>query len=86
MIENFKESVLAILENELNLDIEIQKITNNTLLGEEGLNIDSIALIELSFHFEEEFGVVIPDEDIDKMATFSLADLETYIQELTINK
>jgi acyl carrier protein len=45
----------------------------------EDLGADSIGLMELVMKLEEEFGLKIPDEDIDKIRTFG--DAVKYIEE-----
>ena len=45
----------------------------------EDLGADSIGLMELVMKLEEEFGVTIPDEDIEKIQT--VGDAIKYIQE-----
>ena len=43
------------------------------------LGADSLDTVELVMAFEEEFGIDIPDEDAEKMAT--LADAIKYLEE-----
>jgi acyl carrier protein len=43
------------------------------------LEADSLDLVELIMSLEEEFGVEIPDEDAEKIAT--VGDAMTYLQE-----
>ncbi len=45
----------------------------------EDLGADSLDIVELIMALEEEFGVEIPDEDAEKMAT--VGDAVKYIQE-----
>ncbi len=45
----------------------------------EDLGADSIGLMELVMKLEEEFGLKIPDEDIEKIRTFG--DATKYIEE-----
>lgn len=45
------------------------------------LNADSLDLVELIMSIEEEFGVEIPDEDAEKIAT--VGDALTYLKEHT---
>ena len=43
------------------------------------LNADSLEVVELIMALEDEFGISIPDEDAEKIAT--VQDAMTYIQE-----
>jgi acyl carrier protein len=45
----------------------------------EDLNADSLDLVELMMSLEEEFGVKIPDEDVDKIQT--VQDAIDYLHE-----
>ena len=46
----------------------------------EDLGADSLDVVELIMAFEDEFGVALPDEDIEKMKT--VADIINYIKKL----
>ncbi len=45
------------------------------------LEADSLDLVELIMSLEEEFGVTIPEEDAEKMAT--VGDAQTYLRQQT---
>ncbi len=62
MLERVKE----IIEEQLNLDgVEITEATR----FKEDLEADSLDLFELVMAFEEEYGVEIPSEDLEKITT-----------------
>ena len=62
MLERVKE----IIEEQLNLDnVEITEETR----FKEDLDVDSLDLFELVMSFEEEYGVEIPSEDLEKLLT-----------------
>ena len=50
----------------------------------EDLGADSLDTVELVMAFEEAFGIEIPDEDAEKIAT--VGDAVKYIEEKTSNK
>ena len=50
----------------------------------EDLGADSLDTVELVMALEEEFGIEIPDEDAEKMAT--VGDAIKYIEEKSTNK
>lgn len=62
MLERVKE----IIEEQLNL--EGAEITEETRFKED-LEADSLDLFELVMAFEEEYGVEIPSEDLEKITT-----------------
>ncbi len=71
-LEKFKQ----IIAEELGIDPSEVKEDARFI---EDLGADSIGLMELVMKLEEEFGVTIPDEDIEKIQT--VGDAIRYIQE-----
>lgn len=68
--------VAAIIREQLNQeDVEITEATR----FKEDLEVDSLDLFELVMAFEEEYGVSIPSEELENMAT--VGDVIRYIQE-----
>ncbi|MBQ7943990.1 MAG: acyl carrier protein [Lachnospiraceae bacterium] len=60
------ERVIEIIEEQLNLDgVEITEDSR----FKEDLEADSLDLFELVMAFEEEYGVEIPSEDLEKITT-----------------
>jgi acyl carrier protein len=60
------------------LEVDADSVTPETKLGED-LNADSLDIVEMLMALEDEFGVDIPDEEIEKMKT--VGDVVNYIQE-----
>lgn len=60
------EKVKEIIEEKLGL--EDAEITVDTRFNED-LNADSLDLFDMVMDFEEEFGVEIPSEDLEKLTT-----------------
>lgn len=59
------------------LEIDSETVTLETRLGED-LNADSLDIVEMLMALEDEFGVDIPDEEIEKMKT--VGDVVSYIE------
>lgn len=59
------------------LEIDAESVTLDTRLGED-LNADSLDIVEMLMSLEDEFGVDIPDEEIEKMKT--VGDVVAYIE------
>ncbi len=59
------------------LGVEMEKITPEAKFVDD-LGADSLDVVELIMAFEEEFGVEIPDEDAEKIAT--VKDVLDYIK------
>ena len=60
------------------LGVEQEKVTDEANFVED-LGADSLDTVELVMAFEEEFGIDIPDEDAEKMA--SVNDAMKYLEE-----
>lgn len=68
------ERVVEIIKDQLNVDMEITEDTS----FKDDLGADSLDLFELVMAFEEEYGVEIPQEDLEKLAT--VGDVIDYIK------
>ena len=71
ILERLKEIVAEQLE------IDAETITPETRLNED-LNADSLDVVEMLMSLEDEFGVDIPDEEIEKMKT--IGDVVEFIE------
>ncbi len=72
MLEKLKE----VIEEKLNADgVEITEDTN----FKEDLNADSLDLFELVMALEDEFGIEIPSEDLEKLVT--VGDVLKYLSD-----
>lgn len=69
------EKVVEIISEQLNLEgVEITEKSN----FKDDLGADSLDLFELVMAFEEEYGIEIPAEDLEKIAT--VGDLMDYMK------
>ena len=60
------------------LGVDEEKVVPQASFADD-LNADSLDLVELIMSLEEEFGVEIPDEDAEKIAT--VGDAMTYLKD-----
>lgn len=60
------EKIKSIITEQINVDED--EITLDTSFID-GLGADSLDLVELMIALEEEFDIMIPEEDIDKIST-----------------
>ncbi len=75
------ERVKVIIAEQLMVDIE--QVTDNASFTDD-LGADSLDTIELVMEFEDEFGLEIPDEEAEKLAT--VLDAVTYLEERLAEK
>lgn len=73
-MENFKETFYGVLTDKL--DVSRDELTPEKLFYD--LGADSLDMVELIMDFENTFGIIIPDEDIDKIIT--VGDAEKYLK------
>ena len=60
------------------LGVNADQVVDGASFGDD-LGADSLDTVELVMAFEEEFGLDIPDEDAEKMAT--VTDVTKYLEE-----
>lgn len=74
------EKIADIIREQLNLDdVEITEDTS----FKDDLQADSLDLFELVMAFEEEYGIEIPSEELEKLAT--VGDVMDYIKDQDID-
>ena len=71
------EKIQAMLAEALNLPVE--KITADAKIVED-LGADSLDVVELLSRLEDEYGVTIPDEEVENLITVS--DVATELEKL----
>ena len=70
------EKVKAVIAEKLN--VEESEITESTSFKDD-LNADSLDLFEMVMALEEEFGIEIPSEDLEKLVT--VGDVLDYLKD-----
>ncbi len=76
MANNIEERVKEIIADQLGISVDQIKPESKFV---DDLGADSLDVVELIMAFEEEFGVEIPDEDAEKIAT--VQDVLDYIKQ-----
>lgn len=72
------EKIVKIIKEELSLDAS-KEITEDTILREE-LDADSLNIVEIIMALEDEFGIEIPEDELDALdGVETVGDLEKYI-------
>ncbi len=70
------EKIIALTAEHLGIDTDS---ISETASFKEDLGVDSLDLFELVMELEEEFGIEIPSEDLENLAT--VADVAKYIED-----
>jgi acyl carrier protein len=72
--EDTIRAILDFVENDTNTPIP-DGAGPQTLLGPDGLGLESLSLLELTLSLERRFGIVLPDGEFDGEAVKTVADL-----------
>ena len=72
-----QEKIIKLVAENLNKKVEDIKLDSRLV---EDLGADSLDVVELIMTFEDEFGVSLPDEEVEKMKT--IKDVIAYIEKI----
>ena len=72
-----QEKIIKLVAEKLNKKVEDIKLDSRLV---EDLGADSLDVVELIMTFEDEFGISLPDEEVEKMKT--IKDVITYIEKI----
>lgn len=73
--DDVREFVLTTLTTEMNVPLDRAGITDDSPIGTSGIDLESLSLVELTLRLEREFGVKIPDSDIEAIGAMTLGQL-----------
>jgi len=74
--EQLKQILLAVLKNE----VDASRLQPDVALVDEGLSLDSVALLEFVVRIENEFGIIVDDGVLVREHFESLSSLAGVIQ------
>ncbi|MFB7214874.1 acyl carrier protein [Streptomyces sp. NPDC056255] len=64
MYEETREFILTVIRDVINLPLPAE-VEDDLPLGEEGLGLESLATIELVLQLEGQYGIELPEEELD---------------------
>ncbi len=79
--QDVRAYVLRFIKETLNQPVDENAVGETTPLGPDGLDLESLAFIELSLHIDKQFGVAIPDDQLEAIAGMTLGDFSRYVVE-----
>ncbi len=77
MIEVIRQFVLDSLTD---MNYSIDDIDDDTLLGPAGVDVESVALLELAVRVEDRFGVKFDDEESDMLTAMTVGEFCRHVQ------
>jgi acyl carrier protein len=80
MMQDVEARIKRIIVEKLELGTKTKQLTSETPLIDGGLNMDSINVLELISLIEEEFGIVVGDEDMNIELLGNIGSLAAYVR------
>jgi acyl carrier protein len=80
MMQDVEARIKRIIVEKLELGTKTKQLTSETPLIDGGLNMDSINVLELISLIEEEFGIVVRDEDMNIELLGNIGSLAAYVR------
>jgi acyl carrier protein len=73
MHDEVRTFILGVITDVLNLPLP-EDVGDDTSIGDDGLGLESLSIVELVVQVEYEYGISLPEEDLvpEKMATLGL--------------
>ena len=78
ILEGLKDNIIETLNL---VDVEPADLTEDTAFFEDGLNLDSIDILELAVMIEEMYAVSIENRELGEKVFITLGTLARYIEE-----
>ena len=73
--KEIRDFVITTITEGMNLPLDLDEITDESPMGAEGIDLDSLSLIELALRLEKRYGVEIPETDIEPVGAMKLGEL-----------
>jgi acyl carrier protein len=73
--KEIREFVLDTITKDMNYPLDLDEVTDDSPLGADGIDLDSLSLIELTLRIGGRFGVQFPDTDIEPIGAMKLSEL-----------
>ena len=81
MPDTIVKQLKDIIANKLDVNLTYDEIDENISLFEDGLGLDSIAVVNLIVTIEKDFSIVIPDEKLEADLFKSLTTLADFVRQ-----
>lgn len=82
--EQILETLCELMQQ--NLEVKLPENVTEASRVYQDLFIDSIMVLQLIVYVEEEFGISVPEEDVDPAVFQTIGSLITFIEDLRQNK
>lgn len=65
------------------MNLEVESVDLETMLGPSGLDLDSLAVAELAARLEDSFGVSFPEDEVEQLAIMTLGEFADAVAQRT---
>lgn len=72
--DQVRDFIARTLIDQMNLPIDPGALDDDASLGPEGLDLESLAFVELTLALETEFSVKIPDDELEQLGSLKFGD------------
>jgi acyl carrier protein len=72
--DQVRDFIIRTLVVQMSLPINPDDVDDSTSLGPEGLDLESLGLVELTLTLESEYSVKIPDDDLERLSGLKFGD------------
>jgi len=66
------------------MNLEIEDVDLETMLGPSGMDLDSLAVAELAARLEDNFGVSFPEDEMEQLAIMTLGEFADTVAQRTV--
>ncbi|MCM1971884.1 phosphopantetheine-binding protein [Streptomyces sp. NPDC002812] len=63
------------------MNLDIAGVTDDTPIGDDGLELESLTTAELVMQVEEEYGVKFSDEDVEGLQTLTIGEFVSQVEQ-----
>ncbi|MDD9382929.1 phosphopantetheine-binding protein [Streptomyces sp. ZAF1911] len=63
------------------MNLDIAGVTDDTPIGDDGLELESLTTAELVMQVEEEYGVKFSDEDVEGLQTLTIGQFVSQVEQ-----
>jgi len=76
---DIRQFIVTTLVDGMNLPIDAATLTDASPLGLGGLDLESLALVELTIRLQRQFGVNLEETDIEALVSMTLGELVSFV-------
>lgn len=84
MTATTEEVVTFTIKSLEEMNLEVEDVDIETMLGPSGMDLDSLAVAELAARLEDSFGVSFPEDEMEQLAIMTLGEFADTVSQRTV--